>query len=138
MSDRNEIGDEELLYRKVSVNSGWYDPQKNELKPEALKPRKDDISGISFDRAKSESHSVFRSMEEVAKGPSPNGYYVAVFRASELRAHGLTIRADPLPENTGHALLVDITYHNRKEALTQEIMVLMAHKLVQSVEGPFA
>ena len=137
MSDRGEIGNDELLYRKVPVKPGWYDPERNELKPDALTPRKDDTAGISFDRAASESHPEFRSAEQAGHGRSPAGYYVAVFKAGDLRSHGFSIIADPQPGNPGHALLEDLTYSNRKDPSSQEKRVELAHDLVIAVEGPF-
>lgn len=69
------INDDELLFRKVPVNPGWYDSVKDELKPDALNPRPDDTEGISLDRAQSPVHPEFRSIEQAAIGRSPNGYY---------------------------------------------------------------
>lgn len=137
MKDPNDIGDDELLYRKVSVNSKRYDLEQGELKPLAVYPREEDTTGISFDRAQSKAHPEFHSIEEAAQGPSPNGYYVIVFRAGDLRSHGMSIVADPLEDNPGHALLQDLTYDNRKEPSSREKMVLLAHRLVVRVEGPF-
>jgi hypothetical protein len=140
VADANDIDDNELLYRKVSVNSGWYDPQSNDLKPEAFKPRPDDTTGISFDRAKSELHPEFRTIEEAGQGPSMNGYYVAVFRVSDLRQHGFSLTPDPCNNigNPGHVLMDDLTYDNRKEVESQNKMVRLAHELTLRVEGPFS
>jgi hypothetical protein len=137
--DASEIGDDEFLYRRVPVTPEWYDPARRELKPDAFNPRSDDLDGISFDRARSEAHPEFRSIEEAAKGPSANGYYVAVFQVSELRAAGFTLKADPDEEhaNPGHALLVDLTYSNRKDEQSKDKMVLLAHRMPLRVEGPF-
>ena len=138
MSELHEIGDDELLYRKVPVKQDWYDLERSELKPYALNPREADITGISFDRAQSENHPEFRSIEEAAIGQSRYGYYVAVFRVGDLRTEGLSVVADPLDDNPGHALLQDLTYSNRKEPSSQEKMVLLAHRLVMQVDGPFS
>ncbi len=131
------IGNDEFLYRKVPVKPGWYDPAKNELKPKALNPRPDDTEGISLDRAKSPSHPEFRSIEQTAKGQSTDGYYVAIFKVGDLCSQGFTVEEAPLEENPGHALLKDLAYGNRKEPQCREKMLLLAHKLVVRVEGPF-
>jgi len=131
------IGDDEFLYRKVPVSEGWYDSDQKELKPKALNPRPDDTRGISLDRAQSSSHPEFRSVEQAAKGRSPAGYYVAIFNVGDLRSHGFTVKADPLEENPGHALLENLTYENRKGSQSREKMVQLAHQLVVRVEGPF-
>ncbi len=109
-----------------------------ELKPDAFsRPRRDDTEGISFDRAKSPSHPEFRSLEQAAKGRSPKGYYVVVFKVGGLRHRGLTVEADALEENPGHTLLTDLTHENRKDPHSLEKMLLLAHQLVVSVKGPF-
>lgn len=138
MSEFHEIGDDELLYRKISVKSEWYDPTRQEIKPDAFKPWPRDTGGISFDRARSEQDPDFRTIEEAARGPSVKGYYVAVCRAGDLRTGGLTIVADPLDNNPGHTLLRDLTYSNCKEPSSREKMALLAHRLVEREEGPFS
>lgn len=137
MNDSTAIDDKELLYRKVSVNSGWYDPDRSELKPDAFKPRSDDTEGISIDRAASSAHPEFRSVEEAAVGQSARGYYVAVLIVGDLRAEGFTIVSDSIERNPGHVLLTDLTYKNRKTTRSREVMLQLAHELVVRVEGPF-
>jgi len=137
VNESNAIDAEELLCRKVSVNSGWYNLEGKKLSPDALRPRSDDTEGISLDRANSPSHPEFRSMEQAAKGRSANGYYLAIFRVGDLRSQGFTVEADSLEGNPGHALLKDLTYGNCKEPQSREKMALLAHKLVIRVEGPF-
>lgn len=139
MADAHGIDGSELLYRKVSVNSGWYDPIRDELKPDAFRPRSDDENGISFDRAKSDSHPEFRTLEAAAQGASSNGYYIAVFRAGDLVANGFSLAPDPTDDNvnSGHSLVTDLTYNNRTNVESQNKMVLLAHKLKLRVEGPF-
>jgi len=137
VNDSIAIDDEEFLYRKVSVNSGWYDPGRSELKPDAFKPRRVDTKGLSFDRAASPSHPGFRSLEQAALGQSPGGYYIAVFSVGGLRSSGFTVVADSLDENPGHALLTDLIYAKPRDSRTDDNMVQLAHQLVERVEGPF-
>jgi hypothetical protein len=133
----DEIGGDELLFRKISVKSEWYDPIRNEIKPEAFKPWPRDIRGISFDRAQSDEHPDFRRIEEAARGPSVKGYYVAVLRAGDLRSFKFDIEPDPLPDNPGHALITNLTYASKMDAQSIDMMAILAHMLVSEIQGPF-
>lgn len=74
------IDDGEILYRRIPVSTGWYQADKEPpLEPEAFRPNRNDTSGISLSRAK------YTSIEEAARGQPGRSYYVAVFRAGELR-----------------------------------------------------
>jgi hypothetical protein len=132
----DQIGDDEIVYRKISVNSTWYDPVRREVKPEAFKPRPGD-EGLSVDRAKSDLHQAFRSVEEAAVGQAGKRYYVASLRVGDLREHGIEVVPKSLAENPGHAEIINLTYENRKTDASAECMTLLAHKLVRDVEGPF-
>ena len=136
MTNSDKISDEEFLYRKIAVTSDAYDPNRQEVKPDAFRPTQYDTRGISVDRAWSESHPAFRRIEEAAQGRQPE-YYVAVLQVGSLRASGLDVVPDPLPDNPGHALITDLNYSNRRDAQSQEKKVLLAHRLVRCVEGPF-
>lgn len=136
----DNIGDDELLYRRISVKSEWYDPERNEIKPDAFKPWHRDATGISFDRAKSEQHPDFRRIEDAAQGRSALGYYVAVFQTAHLRRDGFTLIPDPDWENNnpGHALMTDIRYELRRDPQCESKMLRLAHGgLCLRVEGPF-
>ena len=42
------ISDDEILYRRISASTGWYDPSRTpSLEPEAFRPNRNDTSGIS-------------------------------------------------------------------------------------------
>jgi len=123
------ISDEELLYRRVSVRSGWYTPQTG-LKAEAFAPHKvNDVTGLSVDRAK------YKSIEEAAKGQSGRSYYVAVLRAGDLRQRGI----DPVPRpklgDPGHSELPELNAGNRKADQTLELQRVLI-ELCLRVEGP--
>ena len=66
------IGNDEILYRKIPVSTGWFDA--NGVSPQAFKPRECDTDGISVDRAK------HRTIAAAAQGQSARGYVVAVLR----------------------------------------------------------
>src|SRR5262249_15131074 len=107
------VADEEIIYRRVPVSkTDWY--CRGDLSPEAFDPLKDEHTGISVSRAK---HT---SIEQAAQGRSKSGYYVAVYRVADLRAHGIDVVPRPLPGNPGHAELPDINSGNRLEDATLE------------------
>jgi hypothetical protein len=122
------VGNDELLYRRVPVI--WCD--QNGVSPEAFAPREDDVSGISFYREK------YKSLQEVAKGKSKKGYFVAVFRARDLRDHGLAVVPRPNEEDDpGHVELPSLRYENRRTPEASQQKVLLATRLCLRVEGPF-
>jgi hypothetical protein len=121
---------DELLYRRIPVSKGWYD-ERNGVSPEAFDPRKNEVGGISLFRSK------YKTVQEVAKGPSKRGYYVAVLRAGDLIKEGIQIapRPDP-PHSPGHVELPSLTCENRNtsEALERKHILV---RLCLWVEGPF-
>lgn len=122
------IGDDEILYRRIPVSKGWY--SSTGLSPEAFDPRDDEATGISFYRRK------YKTLEESAKGKGKKGYYVAVFRASDLIAKGIQVVPRPQPDDPGHAELPALTCHNRMTDEALNVKKLLA-SLPESVEGPF-
>ena len=107
-SGQEGIDGDETLYRRVPVKMKWYDPVTGRLSPEAFHPNRKDESGISLDRKK------YRTLEEAAQGPHMDGYYVAVLRAAELQAHGITVAAKPNAGNPGHAEIPRLNYAERR------------------------
>ena len=125
------IGDDELLYRRVPLP---YFDESNDPKPtpQAFQPRRDDTTGLSVSRAK------YKSIEQVAQNSRGKQYYVAVLRAGDLRAHGISVEPKPKPpDDLGHAELSGLTYDHRKDDSAEEWKVLLAEKLCLRVEGPF-
>ena len=114
----------------------WYDPSLSEVNPQAFKPNRFDIDGISVDRAHSERHPEFRRIAEAAQGRQDE-YYIAELRAGDLRKYGFILHANPLPQNPGHALITDLTYANRKDSESEKKMILLGRDLVLRVGGPF-
>lgn len=131
-SDGTEpIDDDELLYRRVPVSMGWY--SESGLSPEAFDPRPDEHTGISIYRAK------YKSLDEVAKGRGKKGYFVAIFRAGDLRQQGIEVAPCPnTPEghDPAHAELPGLTALNRDSdsALEQRLAL---RTLAIDVKGPF-
>jgi hypothetical protein len=127
--DGNEpVADSELLYRRIPVSKEWY--SAGSLSPEAFDPLPDETTGISIYRAK------YKSLEEAAKGKSKKGYYVAEFRAGDLRKYGIEIDPRPQPDDPGHAELPSLNCLNRLEPDALERKLRLAH-LPQAVHGPF-
>ena len=122
------VADEELLYRRIPVSTGWYSSAG--LSPEAFDPRKDEISGLSVYRAK------YKNLEEVAKGKGKQGYFVAVLRAGDLRKLGIDVDPKPGLDDPGHAELPGLTCLNRSEPITQERKLLLARSALE-IRGPF-
>lgn len=122
------VADDEVLYRRIPVSMGWYSSAG--LSPEAFDPRKDEISGLSVYRAK------YKTLEEVARGKSKQGYFVAVLRAGDLRRLGIDVEPKPELDDPGHAELPGLTCLNRLDPTSQEQKVLLA-KSSQEVCDPF-
>lgn len=126
------IDDDELLYRRIPVSQGWYNPGECEHPhPKAFNPLEHDTSGLSVSRQR------FKSIEEASKGLSPKGYYVAILKAGELRHAGIEVVPKPLLEDPGHAELPSLTYENRRSDQSLTAMARLAEQLCISVEGPF-
>jgi len=121
---------DELLYRRIPVSKGWYD-DRNGVSPEAFDPRKSETSGISLFRNK------YKTIQEVAKGPSKGGYYVAVLRAGDLMKEGIQIVPRPDPPNVlGHVESPGLTCEDRLTQEAYERKVRLA-KLCVRLEGLF-
>ena len=131
-SDGTEpIADEELLYRRIPVSMGWYG--EGRLSPEAFGARSDELTGISIYRAK------YKSLDEVAKGKGKKGYFVAVFRAGDLRQQGIEVAPSPnTPEghDPAHAELPGLTALNRDSDSALEQRLALS-TLAIDVKGPF-
>lgn len=131
MVENEPIADDELLYRRVPVSTGWYS-SGTELKPEAFEAhRSHDASGLSVSRAK------YKSVQEAAKGRPGKSYYVAVLRAGDLRNQGILVEPRPLPGDPGHAELPDLNSSTRKATETLERQRILV-SLCLRIEGPFA
>ena len=132
MADGTEpIDDDELLYRRVPLVH--FDENNDpKLTPQTFRPRSDDTTGLSISRAK------YKTAEQAAQNSRGKQYYVAVFRAGDLRTGGISVEPQPIPpDDLGHAELPELTYDRRKSDAVEEWKVLLAEKLCLRVEGPF-
>ena len=123
------VADDELLYRRIPVSTKWY--TESGLSPEAFDPRRDETTGISFYRSK------YKSLQQVAKGKSSSGYYVAVLRAGDLRKQGIEVVPQPASDDPGHSELPQLTCHNRLTSEALELKLRLT-ELCLRVEGPFS
>ncbi len=112
------------------MSKGWWCIESGRLSPEAFDPLADETTGISVYREK------YKSVEEAAMGKSKKGYFVAVFRAGDLRKKGIEVLPRPEPNDPGHAELPELTCCNRLDSETQERKLKLA-RLWERVEGPF-
>jgi hypothetical protein len=112
------IADHELLYRRIPISQGWYDPAIDP-KPllQAFRPRSDDVTGISVVRGEP-----YNTAEQGAQGSSKSGYFVLVLRAGDLRAHGIDVVPRPVEGISGHAEITNLTAMNRDTDQAQRIM----------------
>ncbi|MCX7411746.1 MAG: hypothetical protein NTZ32_27025 [Planctomycetales bacterium] len=131
------IDDDELIYRRIPVSMPWY--SNGHLSPEAFDPHPQrDITGISVSRSK------HKTLEDAAKGPGRKGYFVAVFRAHDLRLRGIEVVPRPIhpddPENPeydpGHAELPALTAQSRGSTPAEEAKLALTTLAIE-VKGPF-
>lgn len=126
------LADDELVYRRIPVSMGWCDGKT--ISPEAFAPRKDEVSGISVIRAN------LRSAEAAAQGKSKQGYWIAVLRVGDLRAHGMEVVAKPdTPAgfDLAHAEIPELNNQSHGTDLALQRTVLLARKLCTEILGPF-
>ncbi|MBC8872772.1 MAG: hypothetical protein H8E44_25345 [Planctomycetes bacterium] len=127
------IEDDEILFRRVPASTGWYDPSRMPpLEPEAFRPNRNDLTGISLSRQK------YKTVEQAAQGRPGKSYYVAAFRAGDIHAAGMHVVPSPTPDDTSHAEIADLTYDGRKSKQAMECRALLAERLCLWVKGPFS
>lgn len=128
--DAEVIADDELIYRRIPVSQGWYDPEsKSPPSPKAFRPHRNDKDGLSVTRAK------FRTASKVAQNTRGRKFFVATLRVGGLREHGLDVVAEPVKGNPGHAIILGLRYDNRRQ--TEDLQLLLAEKLCLRIDGPF-
>lgn len=129
------IEDDEIVYRRISVGSLWYDPVLQDISLNAFKPRREEESGISLMRAK------YLNPERTAAGGPGKAYYIVEIRAGDLRHHHIGIEPDPLtdPDLPGHCQIPDLNIRNYNSSplVVEGKMMLIASQLCGRVYGPF-
>ena len=99
------IADDEIVYRRVSDTSGWYDPNSDRpVAWAAFRPNEKDLDGISVWRAK------YKSPAEVAatQARPERRYFILVLRAARLRESGIEVKPSPQLGGPGHATLANL------------------------------
>jgi hypothetical protein len=129
--DLGFVGDDELLLRRIPESMNWYNPGTGFIDPAALTPNKNDTSGLSLGR------EVFDApQQEAAKGRAGKRYYVAVLRASDVRAAGANVHPWPIVGDLGHAEISNLTYDARKTDESLKLIQALRSAVIR-VEGPF-
>jgi hypothetical protein len=127
------IANDELLYRRIPMV--WYESSTRRIDSAAFGPHKsNDATGLSVYRAK------YKSAAEAAIGRPGKSYCIAVFRAGDLRSHGIEVVPRPETDagfDAAHAELPDLNSATRKDDQTLERQLLLSDRLCLRVEGPF-
>jgi hypothetical protein len=133
---REPISDEEILYRRVSENSRWYDPnQTPQVSWVAFRPSQRDTTGLSVWRGK------YMSAETAAIQHARPGRrsFVIELRAGDLRKIGVTVAPSADEGGPGHASLTNLshsTYQSGKNEI-ETLARLIAQTLIRAVTGPY-
>jgi len=131
-SGSEPVSDDEILYRRVSLKAGFYDPERSpSLSHAAFTPNRNDIEGLSLVRAK------YASVEEAAVGNPEALYFVAVLRTADLRREGMEIVPDPQRGQPGHALITNLRFGNVRTPECKHWAKTLAHNFCLRIEGPF-
>jgi hypothetical protein len=130
------ISNDEVLYRRIPKSMNWHHPgEVVEVDDEAFRPHKvNDTTGLSFQRARSDDHPEFMSIEQAAFGPSPKGYVVALLSVGTLRKLGVQIDPRALEGNPGHAEIPQLNSHNRTSDEGVALMRLLAASVIRVVD----
>ena len=134
---RESIADEEIVYRRVSAASGWYEEgSERPVAWLAFRPNRNDVRGLSVWRAKYKT-----AAEAAAAGASPGKqYYVIGLHVGRLRTAGVIVEPSADEAGVGHASLANLNsdaYEREKNAV-RSLAEMIAASLVESVDGPFA
>jgi len=124
--EKDEIADDEYLYRRVPCKPPFFTPGvKAPPSPEVFRPRDRDKNGLSLDRAKDVT------LQEAATPPdgSQRKYLVARVRAEDLRKEGMIVELDP--DKPGHVLVPNLDYAHRRGKREGEWQVKMATELCE-------
>ncbi|MCG3128323.1 MAG: hypothetical protein CHACPFDD_03206 [Phycisphaerae bacterium] len=130
------IDDDEIVFRRVSEKSGWYDAKSSRpVAWTAFKPNSNDHDGVSVWRAKYQS-----AADVAAIGARPGTrYFVLAIRVSQLRSAGAQIVPTPVSGAAGHASISSLrvdAYHESKDAV-RALAERIANEIIEPVEGPF-
>lgn len=135
LAGNEPITNDEVLYRRVSERSGWYDPSSaSPVAWVAFRPNAQDVRGLSVWRAR------YKSPHEAAAFNARPGhrYYILALSAGCLRAMGVEVEPSPEDGGPGHASLVNLSasaYRADKDGV-RELASRLAAEAIQAVQGP--
>ena len=130
--DADPVSDDELIYRRIPVSQGYYDPRVAPVpSPLALSPL---VTTPPDSRCIARKYT---SLETAARGRPGKSYYIAVLRAGDLRAAGIEVVSRLLEDAPGHAEIPGLTHEHRKSMPYFEWQTLLAEELCLRVEGPY-
>ncbi len=117
--------DDELLYRRVPAHPQFVDPGMGTLLADAVSPDANDADGLSLSR------EVVGVSGTAATGSAGKAFFVATFRAGDLRRLGLTVVAD----RADHVYLPELTYAVRRstDVAVRRAFVDIRNKLLLDV-----
>jgi hypothetical protein len=130
------VADDEIVFRRISDASGWYDPASDRpLAWLAFRPSRRDVDGISVWTSK------FKTAREVAAIGASHGkrYFVVSLRVQRLRVAGVVVKASPELGGVGHASLTNLStedYTKNKDRV-REMAEVIVRQLVENIDGPF-
>jgi hypothetical protein len=132
--DAAPVVEDEIIYRRIPVSTGWYNPSlAPPLSPRAFEPREDERTGISLVRDAEYNTPI----NAAAMGPSKHGYYIGVLSVKALRQNEIEVAARPINGVRGHVELPGINADNAETDEVLEKINLLAHELCTVVLGPF-
>ncbi len=136
------ISEPQVLYRKSAVRLGHVNLATGDVAMDAFSPVKNDIDGLSLSFARSSKHPEYLTLDEIAEGQSPPGYYLIHLNLAKLTEAGITIVPDPVEAtekaraNPGHCLIPALAYENRKSDEARAIMFSLVGATI-AVSGPY-
>jgi hypothetical protein len=132
------LSDDEIVYRRVSDKSGWYQPaSERPIAWVAFKPNSYDLTGLSVWRAK------YLTAEQAAEHQKPNKrFYILSLNVGRLRQAGVDVVSSVKEGGIGHASLITLNYTDYQHDTIQknrlrELAERIAAELVERVDGPF-
>lgn len=136
VGETSPIADDEIVLRRVSETSGYYDPESDRpFAWVAFRPNEKDVRGLSVWRER------YKTPEQAAGINARPGrrYFIFKLNVGVLREAGVIVEPSTDEGGAGHASLVNLNprrYAEDKNAV-QELARTIAEELVECVEGPF-
>lgn len=116
----------ERVFRAVLEK--WWDPISPTPGADAFRPTRRDTTGLSVLR------SSLTTVEVARIGPNPaNRYHLAELLVADIESLGLTVVAEPKPEDPSHAVIPELSlnlYESRDKVQRKEILVGLAGKAI--------